>query len=99
MLHVRVTMTVTGFTEAEARTGLPDLLDEFQQRPWIVSPTTSWDTDRDCLVITIHYESDDIEHCKLAATDEIWDCVIACVPFSSEKISFTIEDSSHAQVA
>ena len=71
MANVRVTMTVSGFTQAEARGGLPDLLDEFQHRPWILRPTAVWDADRNLLVITVEYESDDIEGCRLAAHDEV----------------------------
>jgi hypothetical protein len=99
MAITRVTLTVHGFTEAEVQAGLTDLLDEFRRRDWIVSPSASWDVARKCLVISAGYDCDDIDGCRLAAKDEVWDCVIACLQFSSEEISFTIEDASYAPAA
>jgi len=92
-------MIVTGFTEAEALVGLPDLLDEFQHRPWILRPTGVWDADRKLLVIAVEYENDNIDGCRIAARDEVWDCLVACIQFSSNEISFEIENCSYAPVA
>lgn len=99
MAITRVTMTVHGFTEAEAQAGLADLLDEFRRRTWIVSPSASWDSVRKCLVICVGYDCDNIDGCRLAAKHEVWDCVVACLQFSSEEVSFAIEDASNAPSA
>src|SRR5690349_17912361 len=99
MASVRVTLTVSGITEVEVRNGLPNLLDEFQQRPWIITPNAKWDTDRKLVVISVEYENSDIEGCKRAALDEVRDCLIACIQFSSEKISFEIEDTCSTPIA
>jgi hypothetical protein len=99
MANVCVTMTVSGITEAEAHNGLPDLRDEFQHRSWIIMPTAKWDVGRKLIAITVGYGSGDIDACKQAAQSEIWDCVIACIQFSSDKISFEIEDACYAPIA
>lgn len=89
---VRARISVSGFSEAEIRSGIPDLLDELEHRPWIVSPSASWDSGRQRLVVTVHYEGDDIQFLGRAATDEVWDCVIACINFASEGIEFQQDD-------
>ncbi len=91
---VRTRISVSGFTEAEVRAGLADLLDEFGERPWIIRPVATWDAERGRLVVTTHYEGEDAEACSRAASDEVWDCVIACIHFSSEGIHLDIEDSA-----
>ena len=85
---------VFGFTESEVRSGLPDLLAEFQERPWIIRPSASWDAERGRLVITRHYDGEDVDYMGRAASDEVWDWVIACVDFSSEGIQFELEESA-----
>ncbi|MGB8355022.1 MAG: hypothetical protein WCD79_14090 [Chthoniobacteraceae bacterium] len=98
MAFIRVTIAVRGFTEAEARNGLPDLLDEFQQRPWLFRPGTVWDATRNCISITIDYEGRDIKLCGQAVLDEVWDCVIACMQSTSD-IHFELEGSSFAPIS
>jgi hypothetical protein len=98
MANVRVTMSVSGFTDVEASEGLPDLLDEFRQRPWILRPTAAWDANRKLILVAVEYESDDAEGCRLAAHDEVRDCVIACFKFQ-DQIAFKIEDSCYAPSA
>lgn len=74
--------------------GLPDLLDEFDARPWIIRPTASWDATRRRLVVSVAYEGEDVEHFRGAASDEVWDCVLACLDFSSDEIQFDVDKSA-----
>ena len=98
MAFVHVDISARGFTEAEARSGLPDLLDEFQHRHWLVRPTAVWDAARCCLAIGIDYEGHDTKLCGQAVLDEVWDCVIACLQSASD-IHFKIDDSRITPVA
>jgi len=90
---VRTRIAVSGLTEAEVRSGLADLLAEFRERPWIIRPAAAWDAERGRLVVTTHYEGDDGDHLGRAASDEVWDCVIACLGFSSVGIHFDVDES------
>jgi len=90
---VRTRMSVSGFTEAEVRDGLDHLLAELRERPWIIRPAASWNADLGRLVVTTHYEGDDPDGCSRAASDEISDCVIACLQFASDGIHFDVEES------
>jgi len=99
MPFVKIRISVTGFTEAEARDGLVALLDELRSRSWIVHPAASWDADRARLVVTTHYEGTNADFLSRAASDEVWDCVIACVSFSSDGIHFEIDELSVLQYA
>lgn len=96
---VRIRITVAGFTEAEVRAGIADLLDEFRERSWIIQPAATWDSERDRLVVTTHYEGDDAESSTQRASDEVWDCVIACIHFSSDGIQFGVDDVAVVQTA
>jgi hypothetical protein len=92
MAFVHIDISVRGFTEAEARNGLPDLVDEFQQRHWLFHPTAVWDVTRSCLAIGIGYEGHDMKLCERAVLDEVQDCVVACLQTASD-IHFEIDDS------
>jgi len=94
MTLVRTRISVAGFSEAKVRDGLDHLLAEFRERPWIIQPTASWDAERGRLVVSSHYEGDDADGLGRVASDEIWDCVIACFNFASEGIHFDIEESA-----
>jgi hypothetical protein len=98
MPFIRVTIAVLGLTEAEVSAGLPDLLDEFRHRHWLANPSASWDVVRRGLIVTIDYEGRDTKLCGRAVLDEVRDCVVACLQFSSD-IHFAILDSSYAPVA
>jgi hypothetical protein len=91
MPRVRTRITVAGFTEAEAREGIPHLLHEFQQRPWLVAYEAKWDATSSKLVISVETEGDHPKS-REAHSDEVWDCVIACVKWQSA-LDFEIEDS------
>lgn len=90
--YIRTRISVSGLTAAEVQDGLADLLDEFRQRHWIFQPTAFWDDSLQSLVVTTHYEGTDAKKAGRGAFDEVWDCVIACINFSSE-IRFEIEES------
>jgi hypothetical protein len=94
MPRVRTRISVSGFTEAEVRDGIPDLLAEFRERPWMLRPSASWDGHRGRLVVTVEGEGDDPNFWAKANLDQVWDCVIACINFSSEGIHFDVEDSA-----
>jgi hypothetical protein len=94
MPRVRLRISVSGFTEAEARAGIPDLLAEFRERPWLLRTSARWDDHRGRLVVTVEREGDDRDFWAEANFDEVRDCVIACVNFSSEGIHFDLEDSA-----
>jgi hypothetical protein len=93
---VRTRIAVTGFTEAEARAGIPHLLEEFGHRPWLLAYDAQWVAEGSKLVVSVESEGDRLEvqgGTTGANEDEVWDCVIACLTFSSEAIHFEIEDS------
>jgi hypothetical protein len=96
MSLVRTVISVSGFNEAEVQSGLPDLIAEFAERPWIIRPSAHWETTRQRLIVTTHYEGNEPEHDSQAALDEVWDCVIACLSFSSDGIHFDIDDFGFA---
>ena len=93
MRIVRTLISVSGFSESEARSGLPDLIAELRQRPWIICPDADWDARRSRLVVTTHYEDTDPELSSRGAMDEVQDCVIACLSFASEGIHFDVDES------
>ena len=96
---VRTTISVAGFSESEAREGLPDLRDEFAHRPWIIQPEAVWEPATARLVITVHYEGSGPASSALGALDEVRDCVIACLSFASEGIHFELGPSVVMSVA
>lgn len=99
MSFVQARISVFGLTESEVREGMTDLLDELHQRSWIINPKASWDTERECLIVTTHYEGTNTELISRAALDEVRDCVIACLKFSSRGIQFDRESTSIVQHA
>jgi hypothetical protein len=94
MAYIRVTIVVRGLTEAQVDDGLSDLLDEFEQRDWLVNPGAEWDVEREGLVVTIDYEGRDAKRCGQAVLEEVQDCITACLRFDSD-LRYEIEDSSH----
>jgi hypothetical protein len=90
MSQVRTKISVAGFDDIEIAESLQDLLAEFNERPWLMNPQAEWDTVQKVLLVTVETEGDDPKLESEGAFDEIWDCVIACFSFSSERISFNI---------
>lgn len=97
MTRVSTRISVTGFNVDEVREGLPALIDELcERRDWLLKSDAFWDEARSRLVVTVEREGDDplIEGGDGGANfDDVWDCVIACVNFSSKGIHFDIEES------
>ncbi len=94
MKRVRAQIAVTGFCEAEVGEGIQHLLQEFKQRPWLLSYDARWLAVDLKLVITIETQGDSLEvqgGATGAILDEVSDCVIASMQFSSEGISFRVE--------
>lgn len=98
MIHIRVTIVVRGPTRAEVAGFLPELPDEFKERESLTRASTSWDTSRGGLAVTIDCEDQDTTVCADTILDEVRDCVVACLP-SSTDIWFLIADSSCTSVA
>ena len=96
---VRTCIFVSGFSESEVREGLPDLLDEFAHRPWIVHPEAVWEPATARLAVTVHYEGSDPESSAAGALDEVRDCIIACLSFASDGIHFELGPSVVTSVA
>lgn len=92
MIRVRTTITVTGFTETEALGGLPDLLEEFRHRPWMLNPEAFWDSKKSRLVVSVESECGNSQVGRESAGhfDEVWDCVIACIENAGE-IKFEVD--------
>lgn len=84
----KVKISISGFTKAQAEEGLPHLLDEFGQRPWLIDTQAFWDDSINKFVIQVEYEFE--ERLENGAFDEISDCVIATMNFG-EKIEFDIK--------
>jgi hypothetical protein len=92
MGFVHIDISVLGFTEAEVRSGLPDLRGEFQQRHWLHRPSADWDAARSRLIIGIDYEGHDLKLCERAVLHEVRDCVVSCMQVASD-IHFELDDS------
>lgn len=97
MAFVRTRIAVSGFTAAEVRDGLTDLLNEFRNRPSIIHLTGGLGclAPHRRLVVTTHYKGDDPDRLERAASDEDWDLVIACINFTSKGMERSIEREIH----
>lgn len=84
----KVKIKISGFTQVQVQEGLPDLMDEMGNRPWLYDSQAFWDDSINKLVIIVGYEFE--ERVEDGAFDEISDCVIATMNFD-EKIAFDIE--------
>jgi hypothetical protein len=79
-------LAVSGLTDVEATEGLPHLLDEFQQRPWLLKVGASWNSDGGNLMVQVQVEGANRENQEGISgfiRDEVWDCIIACFRFTS----------------
>lgn len=86
MKHFRSVTAVYGFTAVEAAEGIPHLLAEFALRE-LHAYDARWDAAVGKLLVEI--ETDDFGPRTSAWHDDVvWDCVIACVKFSSKGIRF-----------
>jgi hypothetical protein len=98
MAYIRITILLLGLKKADVDAGLNDLMDEFRHRPWLINPNALWDIEQNGLVVKMDYEGHDVRLCSQAALDEVRNCVIACLQFSSD-LKFEILDSRHTSVA
>ena len=75
-------MKIAGFTEAQAKEDMPELLNEIQNRPWLFDARMFWDDSINKLVMVVGYEFED----KLedGAFDQLLDCVVATMPFDHQ---------------
>lgn len=79
---VRTRVTVSGLLKSEVDEGLPDLLDEFSRRPWLLRASAEWRGE--LFAVQIETDGTDPEREGQAVMDEVWDCVIACLKCSTE---------------
>lgn len=82
----RVTVSCTGITQDEAASGVPDLLEEFGERPWHENVSCYWEANK--LLFTAENDYDSTGD---AVLDEFGDAVHACISWSSEEIRFAVE--------
>src|SRR5260370_25713050 len=80
MDHLRMKLAVSGLTDVEATEGLPHLLDEFQQRPWLLKVAASWNSDGGNPMVQVQGAGANREHQEgisgfIRAED--WACIIA----------------------
>ena len=97
MTRVRTRIAVTGFTEHEAREGVPHLLEEFGQRPWLLACDARWEAAGSKVTVTVESEGGSLAlqgGTAGAHLDEVRDCVIACLNFTSEGIHFEVEEAT-----
>jgi len=84
----KVKISVTGLTRAQAEEGLPYLIDEYHQRPWLFETEAYWDETTNKLITIVGY---DLEiRLEEGALGEVRDCVIATMQFDRE-IKFCVE--------
>ncbi len=94
----RTRIAVEGLSAAETQEGLPDLRAELRQRHWIICPEAEWEPAGAWLLVTVHYEVPDAGSCARLAHDEVWDCVIACVPAAGD-LTFTVVEPARPATA
>ena len=95
MKRIQTSISVSGLSQREAEEGIPDLLEEFSERPWLLSTAAKWDAERERLVLTIEREGESlaVQGGDTGATlDEAWDCVIACIATEAD-IEFHVDSS------
>jgi len=88
MKLIRTYISVSGFSSSEAAEGIPALLEEFRERSYIHASDAQWNAESKTVDLWIEVEGDDPDEWKEFAEDQAWDCVIACINFSSEGITF-----------
>lgn len=82
----RVTVSCTGVTKDEAVSGVPDILEEFRERPWHENVSCHWYANK--LLFTAENDYDSIGD---AVLDEFSDAVHACISWSAEEVHFAVE--------
>ena len=90
MPYDRITIEVTGFSQNEAITGIPVLLAELRERPWLEHPKALWDETAECIRLQIDRDQEDGDQNGQGTLDEVWDCVIATITFSSARVAFSL---------
>jgi hypothetical protein len=83
----RITLSCHGVSEAAALAALPDIVEEFGERPWQQNIQCRWDGKKIVLV-----GDSAVDATGEALRDEFSDVVCACVPIEDSTISFEIED-------
>jgi hypothetical protein len=89
-MQIRTRIGVDGFTESEATEGLPYLLSYLQERSWLLEPKAVWDREASRIIVETKVEGSDPNTSAQATLDDVWDCVIAAIHFSSERIHFEL---------
>ena len=94
MNQVRTEVTISGLLKSEVDEGIADLRKEFANRPWLLNAKTSWEGD--LFVVTVDREGSDSKVAGLATIDEVWDCIIACLAYSTD-LHFEVRRSERIQ--
>ena len=89
-MRFRILIGVDGFTEVEATEGSSYLLGYLQDRPWLIAPMVAWDKEAARIIIGTEVEGNEPEGLEAFVLDEVWDCVIAAIDFSSEGVHFEL---------
>ena len=96
LTRIRTQISVSGIPQAECCDGIPCLVAEFAQRPWLLVAEARWDDQRNCLVVRIEREGSSLEvegGATGATLDEVCDCVFACFRMESGDVRFDVDSS------
>ena len=83
----RITTSCQGVSEAAALAAIPDILEEFGERPWQQNIRCRWDGKKIVLV-----GENDVDATGQGLRDEFSDVVCACVPIEDSTISFEVDE-------
>lgn len=89
-MYTQVTISVSGYSKLEAEKSFPDLLEEFQHRPWFLKTKVEWNSENNQVWVILTVAGDDMDFEAEATSDEVWDCVIATFPSTKNTISFRV---------
>ena len=84
----RIVLSCKGISESAAKSGVVDIAQEFEERPWHQNVHCSWDGAR-----VILQADNDYDPSGEALLDEFSDAVCACIPIEADTISFAIESA------
>lgn len=84
----KVKVTVSGFAKEQIVEGLPALLDEFKNRPWLLEAEAYLDEANKLLIVIAGHEID--FRIEDRTFEEVFDCIFATMNFD-KKINFDIE--------
>jgi len=81
----RITLICSGLSDAEGRSSMPDILEEFTHRQWHTDANCEWKEG-----ILRFSATNDFDKAGLALLDEFGDAINACINYSGD-IHFAVE--------